>query len=137
MSFIYDGPVIAAGTPEYPTNFDALEAIFGAVFLDSGFDAATTIVERIFAPRLELLPDAAKLRDPKTRLQELLQGRGLPLPSYEVMDVRGAPHEQHFRVCCRVESDHATFVGEGPSRRRAEQAAAVLALSTLGQDDNP
>jgi ribonuclease-3 len=63
---------------------DALEALFGAVYLDGGFDAAARVIERLFVARLDRLPSAAELKDPKTRLQEALQARGLPLPSYAV-----------------------------------------------------
>ncbi len=73
---------------------DAMEAIFGAVFLDSGFEAAKKIIEHVFAQRLRQLPDAARLRDPKTRLQEWLQARSMQLPDYTLENEEGKDHKQ-------------------------------------------
>ena len=103
---------------------DALEAIFGAVYLDQGLEAARTVAARLFGEALTDLPDSAALKDPKTRLQEWLQGRGYKLPAYTVLAVSGEPHEQHFRVRCDVEELNLAAEAEGTSRRRAEQEAA-------------
>lgn len=110
---------------------DALEALFGAVYLDGGFEAAAGVVERLFVPRLDRLPSAAELKDPKTRLQEALQARGLPLPAYSVESISGEAHNQLFQVRCSVGSLGLKVSASGPSRRRAEQAAAQLLLSAL------
>lgn len=110
---------------------DALEALFGAIYLDGGFEAAERVIQRVFTPRLGQLPSAAELKDPKTRLQEALQARGLPLPVYQVESVSGEAHDQHFVVSCTVAALNLTASGEGPSRRRAEQAAASGVLSAL------
>jgi ribonuclease-3 len=110
---------------------DALEALFGAVYLDGGFDAARAVIERLFAGRLVTLPEARDLKDPKTRLQELLQGRGRRLPAYAVEDVSGEPHEHWFIASCEVEELGLRERGEGTSRRRAEQAAAERVLGQL------
>ena len=110
---------------------DALEALFGAVYLDGGFDAAARVIERLFVPRLDRLPSAAELKDPKTRLQEALQARGLPLPSYAVESISGEAHNQLFQVRCAVNSLGLKVSASGPSRRRAEQAAAQLLLNAL------
>jgi ribonuclease-3 len=110
---------------------DALEALFGAVYLDGGFEAAAGVVERLFVPRLDRLPSAAELKDPKTRLQEALQARGLPLPAYSVESISGEAHNQLFEVRCSVSSLGLKVSASGPSRRRAEQAAAQLLLSAL------
>ncbi|MCZ8131349.1 MAG: ribonuclease III [Steroidobacteraceae bacterium] len=110
---------------------DALEALIGAVYLDAGFEAARALVERLVRPRLDSLPAALALKDAKTRLQEWLQGRGLPLPRYAVLDVRGEPHDQLFTVRCEIEAVGGPFEGRGPSRRRAEQEAAEAALERL------
>ena len=103
---------------------DALEAIFGAVFLDSGFAAAKEIIERVFAQRLEELPNAEDLRDAKTRLQEWLQARKMSLPDYELVDVTGKAHQQRFTVSCTVNELSQTTSGESTTRRKAEQQAA-------------
>lgn len=110
---------------------DALEALFGAVYLDGGLDAARGVIERLFADRLAGLPDARDLKDPKTRLQELLQARGRRLPAYAVDDVSGEPHEHWFVASCEVEELGLRERGEGSSRRRAEQAAAERVLEQL------
>lgn len=110
---------------------DALEAIFGAVFLDAGFDAAKTMVERVFATRLESMPDARSLRDPKTRLQEWLQARKMSLPRYELTNVTGKDHRQRFAVSCTVEELSQTTEGSASSRRKAEQKAAGKMLEIV------
>lgn len=107
---------------------DALEAIFGAVYLDQGLPAARAVAARLFGDALAALPDSAALKDPKTRLQEWLQGRGYKLPAYTVLEVSGEPHEQHFRVRCDVEELAIAAEAEGTSRRRAEQEAAQRIL---------
>lgn len=110
---------------------DALEALFGAIYLDGGFGAASDVIERLFAPRLDKLPTAAELKDPKTRLQEALQARGLPLPSYVVEGTSGQAHNQSFEVSCSVDALGLKASASGASRRRAEQAAAQLLLNAL------
>jgi ribonuclease III len=110
---------------------DALEAILGAIFLDSGFDAAAAVVARIMGPRMLELPAADTLKDPKTRLQEALQAHGLALPVYTLTAVTGDAHEQTFTVSCEVPVLRVSAVGEGASRRRAEQLAATKLLELL------
>jgi ribonuclease-3 len=110
---------------------DALEAILGAIFLDSGFDAAAAVVARIIGPRLSDLPAADTLKDPKTRLQEALQAHGLALPVYTLIAAAGDPHLQSFTVSCEVPVLGMSAVGEGGSRRRAEQLAAAKLLELL------
>jgi len=110
---------------------DALEAIFGAVYLDSGFDAAKELIDRVFEQRLGVLPDAEDLRDPKTRLQEWLQARKLSLPAYDLVSVTGKDHRQKFTVSCTVIELSQTTEGHSTSRRKAEQHAARDMLRTL------
>lgn len=110
---------------------DALEALLGAVFIDAGFAAAQAAIERIYAPLLERLDPAALGKDPKTRLQEWLQGRHIDLPEYAVVTVRGEAHAQTFDVACRVPSLGVAAEASGASRRAAEQAAADLAYREL------
>jgi ribonuclease-3 len=110
---------------------DALEALCGALYLDGGLDAARAAMLRWLEsalPNEELL---GELKDPKTRLQELLQARGLPLPRYSIETVEGELHAQLFRVRCEVEPMAACARGEGSSRRRAEQAAAARVLAQI------
>lgn len=110
---------------------DALEALLGAIFLDAGFDAAAAAVARILGPRMSDLPAADALKDPKTRLQEVLQARGLALPVYTLTAVGGDPHAHSFTVTCEVPIFEIAAVGEGASRRRAEQLAAAKVIDLL------
>ena len=116
---------------------DTLEALFGAIYLDGGFEAAAGVIERLFIPRLDRLPSAAELKDPKTRLQEALQARGLPLPSYAVDSVSGEAHNQVFQVSCSVDALGLKTHATGASRRRAEQAAAQLMLERIQPPAHP
>jgi ribonuclease III len=110
---------------------DALEAMVGAIFLDAGFDAAAAAVQCIMGPRMVKLPAADTLKDPKTRLQEALQARGLALPVYTLIAATGEPHSQSFDVRCEVAAFALSTAGEGASRRRAEQSAAAKLLGLL------
>jgi ribonuclease-3 len=110
---------------------DALEAIFGAVFLDSGFDEARRIIHNAFAGRLVEIPDSAEQRDPKTRLQELVQSRGIALPEDRVEDVAGKAHKQTFSVRCTIEELDRSTTGQGTTRRDAEQESAEQMLAIL------
>ncbi|MGH8231903.1 MAG: ribonuclease III [Steroidobacteraceae bacterium] len=110
---------------------DALEALCGALYLDAGWSSARQSVLRLLAPALESLAPPAELKDPKTRLQELLQARGLPLPRYSVDSIAGELHAQVFRVTCEVEPMAVRATAAGSSRRRAEQAAAARILEQI------
>ena len=110
---------------------DALEAIIGAVCLDGGYKDAQALVERLFA-QVDIKPDMQAVgKDPKTELQEWLQGRKLALPKYTVVGTSGAAHRQQFEVSCEVTELRQTQQGSGASRRAAEQAAAAAMLQTL------
>ncbi len=110
---------------------DALEAVFGAVYLDGGFAACREVISALYSDRLANLPSPRQLKDPKTRLQEHLQSRRLSLPEYRVLDVRGRAHDQTFRVECRVGELEAVSEGVAGSRRNAEQQAAENMLAHL------
>jgi ribonuclease III len=123
-----EGELKSGGQRRATILADALEALFGAIYLDRGLEAVRGAVERLFDAPMAALPAAAALKDPKTRLQEWLQGRGHALPSYSVVEVSGEPHEQRFLVRCEVPALALTAVAEGSSRRRAEQEAAQRIL---------
>lgn len=108
------------------TLADAIEAIIAAVYLDSNFTECTKFTLNIFSDILAQLPDAEDLKDAKTRLQEYLQGRGLPLPDYEVSAERGPEHAREFDIT--VTSQHYTITASGGSRKKAEQKAAEILL---------
>ena len=109
---------------------DAVEAIIAAVYLDGGMEEARALVRRLLGDRLTDPTPEARKKDPKTRLQELLQALGKPLPRYDVIDISGDQHDQTFRVICRTGLTDDTE-GAGASRRRAEQAAARAMLRRL------
>lgn len=110
---------------------DALEAIFGAVYLDAGFERARAVVDGLFAPLVQESTLEVWTKDAKTALQEWLQGRKLPVPSYRIESTRGKAHEQVFVVICEVPDLSVQARGEGTSRRAAEQAAAAQTLREL------
>ena len=113
---------------------DTVEAIIGAIYLDGGFDVAEDKVLLWYQTRLGELSLVKAEKDAKSKLQEHLQAIGLPLPHYEVINISGLAHNQIFTVECRSEILSESIVGEGSSRRVAEQKAAKLALAILEQD---
>jgi ribonuclease-3 len=114
---------------------DALEALFGAVYLDAGFAAATEVIQRAFGARMTNLPADEELRDPKTRLQEWLQARAFDLPEYELVKTSGKAHRQLFEVRCSIRGGELSTSGHGTSRRNAEQESAEKMLSLLHAGD--
>ena len=110
---------------------DALEALLGAVFLDAGFDAVRATVAHLLADRLDRDAGLPVGKDPKTALQEHLQGRRMALPRYSVLKTEGEAHDQTFTVECRVEALSLSAQGMGPSRRTAEQSAAAALMREL------
>jgi ribonuclease-3 len=126
-----DGEAKGGGALRPSILADALEAIIGAVYLDGGFAQAHALVHRLFEPLVGQTTSEVWRKDAKTALQEWLQGRKLPLPSYRIEATRGKAHEQVFVVVCEVESQGWAERGEGPSRRIAEQEAAQRALDRL------
>lgn len=126
-----EGEMKTGGAHRPSITADAMEAIFGAVFAESGFEAAQKVILGLFEPILAA-PTAEQLgKDSKTRLQEYLQGRHLPLQQYVVVSVTGAAHAQHFNCECRIPSLEITTQGHAASRRSAEQEAATAALEIL------
>jgi ribonuclease-3 len=107
---------------------DGLEALFGAIYLDSGFPAAQAAIARLYAPLFERIDPRSSGKDPKTALQELLQGRKLPLPQYTLMATRGEAHVQEFEVECSIPDLGVSSRGCANSRRAAEQVAAEAIL---------
>lgn len=110
---------------------DAVEAIIGAIYLDTDMETARGFILSWFKERLDKLDLNESMKDSKTRLQEFLQSRRLALPEYELMNVEGEAHEQTFYIDCRVEGFKKAEKGIGSSRRQAEQEAAKNALIAL------
>lgn len=112
---------------------DAVEAMAAAIYLDGGFEALREVLAVWFAEPMEGLDQEAS-KDPKTRLQEWLQARHLPLPSYAVVEELGEEHSRQFRVRCTLSEPSLQCEGLGSSRRGAEQAAAAATLERLVQE---
>lgn len=109
---------------------DGFEAVLGAIFLDGGFQKCRDVILGLFSPLIESLPAVEQLKDPKTRLQEWLQARALPLPVYELEFEEGAAHAKTFYVSCTLE-DGTRSEADGSSRSAAEQSAAEIILGQL------
>ncbi|MBW9272325.1 MAG: ribonuclease III [Candidatus Thiodiazotropha sp. (ex. Lucinisca nassula)] len=113
---------------------DGLEAIFASIYLDGGYEACRHVIQAIFLPRLGRMNLENQQKDPKTGLQEYLQANKIDLPSYEIVDIKGDPHNQRFTVNCAVIGLGKKATGEGSSRRKAEQDAASKMLTLLEDD---
>ncbi|GLX79416.1 ribonuclease 3 [Thalassotalea insulae] len=110
---------------------DAVEAIIGAIFLDSDIETCKKLILTWFAQRLNTIKPGLEQKDPKTRLQEYLQGRKIPLPLYEVIATSGQSHNQEFTVKCTTSEIDTEVITKGSSRRKAEQAAASKVLDII------
>lgn len=124
-----EGELRSGGADRSSILADAMEAVFGAVFLDAGFAAARRTVDAVYADLLRDADPAALGKDPKTRLQEWLQGQRLSVPEYAIVATTGEAHAQQFAVECRIAGLSIVAAGTGASRRAAEQDAAAKALS--------
>ncbi len=113
---------------------DAFEAVLGFIYLDGGIAAAREVIERLWSARIQAIQNSPPDKDPKTRLQEWLQGRSLGLPEYIEESVRGEPHARTFTVLCRIAQSDIETHGVGSSRRRAEQLAAEQMLAALAKE---
>ena len=111
---------------------DALEAVYGAVFLDAGYAAAREVIARSFGARLSRLDPDAVDKDAKTRLQEYLQAKRLAKPQYRIVGTRGAKQNLVFEVECEIDEPRRSARGSGSSRQRAEQQAAATLLKQIG-----
>lgn len=110
---------------------DAVEAIIGAIYIDAGLDAARSCIQAWYGDSLKNISIERANKDPKTQLQEYLQGRGLSLPNYRVVATAGEEHNQVFHVQCELGDINIKTEGRGSSRRKAEQDAAEAALQKL------
>tara|TARA_B100001105_G_scaffold156329_1_gene125609 strand:+ start:239 stop:916 length:678 start_codon:yes stop_codon:yes gene_type:complete len=112
---------------------DTLEAIFGAIYLDGGFDSIKTVIKNVFSEIILDLPDVNELKDPKTRLQEFLLKKNNELPVYKTRKIEGKEHKRIFHVVCNIETLNMFAEGSGSSRRDAEQEAAAEILLKIGE----
>ncbi len=127
-----EGERKSAGFRRPSTLADTLEAIFGAVFLDAGYEAAERVVLQLYVPYLAQVDIKTLGKDAKTLLQEYLQSKYIALPTYTVLGTKGLAHEQVFKVECAVPELKITTHGEGATRRLAEQQAARAAYQSIG-----
>ena len=127
------GEIRSGGSERLSILSCAMEAIIGAIYLDGGFSITRQCIAIWYQPLLQSLSSAADHKDPKTLLQELLQSRKLALPLYTVEIIEGEAHQQRFKVSCAVAGVADKTFGQGTSRRRAEQEAALAMLMTLKQ----
>ena len=111
---------------------DTLEAVLGAIYLDGGFASCEAAILHICNPFIAELPDAHELVDPKTRLQEWLQGNGDALPVYTQLSEKGPPHKKYFVIQCEATPD-IKVTGGGASRQKAQQAAASAAFDVIAE----
>jgi len=112
---------------------DTLEAIFGAIYLDGGFDSIKTVIKNVFSEIILDLPDVNELKDPKTCLQEFLLKKNNELPVYKTRKIEGKEHKRIFHVVCNIETLNMFAEGSGSSRRDAEQEAAAEILLKIGE----
>ena len=111
---------------------DAVEAIIGAIYLDSDIQTIKQLILAWYQTRLVQIQPGIKQKDSKTRLQEYLQGQRQNRPVYLIVEVIGDDHDQEFVVQCKLENDNNQYLGRGVNRRKAEQAAAQMAIDKLG-----
>lgn len=126
-----EGELKSGGSQRPSILADTLEALFGAIWLDAGFDAASHVIIRLYGDMLKAIVPGQPIKDAKTRLQEYLQGKRLPLPKYSLTATEGEAHAQHFRIACEIDSLRIRTEGNGGSRRAAEQMAAERALERV------
>jgi len=126
-----EGEMKSGGNNRDSILADALEAILGAIYLDGGFASCASVILHICDEEIASLPDAADLKDPKTRLQEWLQAHGHALPEYGLVSEKGPPHNKQFMVQITAPAVGVEVTGSGGSRRKAEQAAAATALEDI------
>lgn len=125
------GEIRSGGSSRQSILSCAMESLIGALYLDAGFDIVREKIMTWYEPLLSALQPASSHKDPKTLLQENLQGHRLALPAYKVESIDGEAHQQLFTVSCTVEQRNARTTGKGTSRRRAEQEAATAMLAWL------
>ncbi|RUR13358.1 ribonuclease III [Legionella sp. km772] len=129
--FLGQGELKSGGFRRASILADALEAIFAAIFLDSGINEAQTVILALYRSRLDSADLSYCLKDPKTQLQEFLQAAKHPLPEYTLTKVEGEEHDQIFYVSCKVPGIDKIAYGEGTNRRKAEQISAKSLLKQL------
>lgn len=129
------GELKSGGSRRNSIIADAVEALIGAIYLESGLEMIKSLILTWFKVRLNEIQPGIKQKDSKTILQEYLQGRHLSRPEYLVLEVTGTEHEQQFQVQCKLEHDEGYYVGKGVSRRKAEQEAAQAVIMQLGIKD--
>lgn len=130
-----DGELKTGGRERSSTLADAVESLIGAIFLDGGFDPASSAIHRWLGARILELDADSSAKDPKSELQELLQARQLPLPEYTVEQTEGEGHAQIFHVRCTISLNNLSQLAKASSRKKAEKMAAKQVLTSLRDKD--
>lgn len=125
------GEIKSGGVNKSSVLADAVEAVFGAVLIDQGFDEAKKFVEQVMQPWLKNIDPTLIKKDPKSELQEILQQQGLNLPEYHLLEAKEINNEVRFTVECRVDELQKTFVSTGSSIKKAEQSAANKVIDSI------
>ena len=126
-----EGELKSGGNQRPSILADTLEALFGAVWLDAGYEAANAVIVRLYSEMLAKIAPGQPIKDAKTRLQEHLQGRRMALPKYSLTATEGEAHAQQFKIACAIDALNIRTEGSGGSRRAAEQMAAERVLESL------
>ncbi|MGL5488723.1 MAG: ribonuclease III, partial [Shewanella sp.] len=129
--FLGPGELKSGGFRRESILADAVEAIIGALYLDSDLEVCRKLLLNWYAERLAEIQPGVNQKDAKTLLQEYLQGLKKPLPDYQVINIEGDAHDQTFTVECRIDDLSQSVIGVASSRRKAEQIAAAQVLELL------
>jgi ribonuclease III len=132
-----EGELNSGGKQRPSMMADMFESILGAVFLDSNYDTVAQLIARLYTPLLQHFEPGHQQKDPKSKLQEILQAKQLPLPSYTITAIQGAQHQQSFEILCRVDAWAIEATGIGINRKLAEQAAATEILNIYSRLPSP
>jgi ribonuclease III len=124
-----EGELHSGGRTRPSMMADMVESVLGAIFLDSNYDTVALLIARLYKPLLNRFEPGHQQKDPKSKLQEILQANQLALPNYTITTIKGAQHQQFFEVLCRVDVWNMEAKGRGVSRKLAEQAAAAEILT--------
>ncbi|OUR93795.1 ribonuclease III [Gammaproteobacteria bacterium 42_54_T18] len=128
------GELKSGGRRRESTLEDAIEAIIGAIYQDSGYSDCRSVVLSWFHSRLDKLTAEDDAKDNKSKLQELLQSKKIPLPQYEIVAIDGKSHDQSFTIACSIDAEGGPYTGTAQSRRQAEQIAAGKAFAHLSSE---
>ena len=132
-----EGELKSAGWRRPSILADSVEAIIGAIYLDDGLDKARLLIKNWFVDHIKSIDPKKVYKDSKSLLQELLQAEKIDIPEYSIFEINGESHAQTFKVQCKIKKLDICVLGQGSSRKIAEQNAANLALKAMGKANGP